>query len=372
MKRVVCCVVVLALASVAATAQAKHKPKPRSKPVSCGATLGVISPITGAAATIGAEIVNWTKLSVANWNKAHHTHFSLVEGDTQLSPAQASTVAQQFASNSKLVATVGPAASQNVSAAAPILNKAHIAMVSPAATATNLTIGASFHDFFRVVPRDDEQGPTAANYLIKTLHPKSVMVVDDQSSFSTGLAASATPVFQKAGVTVDRESVQQTATDYSALVAKASSYSVIFLTWQLPANIKLFVQQLQQQGKTTPTFATTFDGGTNYVSSFSVNAHTYPPDAAISKQYESQYGTNYTGEFGPPSYVAAQVLMTAADSLCAKHQKVTRTAMLAAVRKVKIAHSIIGRTIAFDRNGDLVGGKFYIYKLVNGNYQLVQ
>jgi ABC-type branched-subunit amino acid transport system substrate-binding protein len=108
------------------------------------------------------------------------------------------------------------------------------------------------------------------------------------------------------------------------------------------------------------------------VSSFSVNAHTYPPDAAISKQYEKAYGTNYTGQFGPPSYVAAQVIMTAADGLCAAHKKVTRTAMLAAIRKVKLKTSILGRPIAFDRNGDLIGGKFYIYKLVNGNYELVQ
>jgi branched-chain amino acid transport system substrate-binding protein len=371
MKRLLLCLVVAACAWVTATAHAA-KPKPKPKHVSCGATFGVITPATGAAAVVGQEILNWTRLAVSNWNKAHHDHFSLVEGDDQLSAAEASTIAQQFASNSKIVATVGPAASQNVSAAGPILDKAHIAMVSPSATATNLTIGASFHDFFRVVARDDEQGPTAANYIIKQLHPKRVMIVDDQSSFSTGLAESATPVFQKAGVTVDRESIAQTATDYSALVAKASSADVVFLTWQLAANIKLFVQQLQQQGRTTPTFASTFDGGTNYVSSFSVNAHTYPPDAAISKQYEKAYGTNYTGQFGPPSYVAAQVIMTAADGLCAAHKKVTRTAMLAAIRKVKLKTSILGRPIAFDRNGDLIGGKFYIYKLVNGNYELVQ
>lgn len=367
MKRVLFLVAAVGCALVTAGAQAA-----KPKPVACGATFGVISPVTGPAAVIGQEIVNWTRLSVANWNKRHHAHFKLVEGDDQLSAAQASTLAQQFASNSKVVATVGPAASQNVSAAAPILDKAHIAMVSPSATATNLTVGATFHDFFRVVARDDEQGPTAANYIIKQLHPKRVMIIDDQSSFSTGLAESATPVFQKAGVTVDRESVQQTATDFSSLVAKTNSVDAVFLAWQLPANIKLFVQQMQAQGRATPTFATTFDGGTTYVSSFSVNAHTYPPDAAISKQYEKQYGTNYTGQFGPPSYVSAQVIMTAATSLCVKHKKITRTSLLAAIRKVKIATSIIGRPIAFDAAGDLIGGRFYIYKLVNGSYQLVQ
>ncbi len=374
MKRFVLMTGVVACAVVSGTAAAaKHPSKTKPKHVSCGATFGVISPVTGAAAVVGQEIVNWTRLSVANWNKRYHDHFSLVEGDDQLSAAEASTIAQQFASNPKIIATVGPAASQNVAAAAPILDRVHLAMVSPSATQTGLTVGAPFHDFFRVVARDDEQGPTAANFIIKQLHAKQVMIVDDQSSFSTGLAESATAVLQKAGVTVDRESVQQSATDYSSLIAKiGSSTDLVFLTWQLPANIKLFVQQLHVQGKTTPTFATAFDGGADYVSSFSVNAHTYAPDQAITKQYEATYGTNFTGEFGPPSYVAAQVIMTAADSLCAAHKPVTRTAMLASIRKVRIAHSIIGRPIAFDRNGDLINGRFYIYKLVNGNYQLIQ
>jgi ABC-type branched-subunit amino acid transport system substrate-binding protein len=198
-----------------------------------------------------------------------------------------------------------------------------------------------------------------------------MMVVDDESSFSVGLADSADTVLKQNGVTVDRESVSQQATDYSSLVAKAGSADLVFLTWQLPANIKLFVQQLQAQGKKTPTFATTFDGGTNYVSSFSINAHTYKPDAALVHQYEALYGQNYTGQFGPPSYVAAQVVMTAITSLCKAHKPISRVSVLGAIRKVKLPKSILGRPIAFDKHGDLVNGRFYIYRLAGKNYQLV-
>lgn len=360
-------------AAVAALVGSTVEPASAKKPAArCGATLGLIAPLTGQAAVIGAEIENWTKLAISDWNTRHHTRFTLVEGDTQLSPAVASTIAQQFASNSKIVATVGPAASQSVVAAGPILNRAHVAMVSPAATLTTLTVGSTFHDFFRVVARDDEQAPTAANYMISKLHVKDVMIVDDQSSFSTGLASSAAAVFQRAGVSVDRESISQSATDYSSLVAKARSHDLVFLTWQLPANIKLFVQQMHAQGIQKPTFATTFDGGTDYVSSFSINVHNYAPDAAIVHRYEAKYGKNYTGEFGPPSYVSAQVIMTAVDSLCAKHRKITRPAVLAAIRKVKLKHTILGRPVAFDKRGDLVNGRFYIYHLVGTTYQLVQ
>jgi branched-chain amino acid transport system substrate-binding protein len=360
---------VLAAAATAGTARPAATAAP--KLASCGGTIGLIAPITGPAAVVGEEIRNWSLLAVANWNKQYHTQFTLFEGDDQLSAAEASTVAQQFASNQSIVATIGPAASQNVAAAGPILNRAHLAMVSPSATQTSLTSG-KLPDFLRVVARDDAQGPTAANFIARSLHAKRVMIVDDQSSFSLGLADSAGSVLKKVGVTVDRESISQNATDYSSLVSKAGSAGLVFLTWQLPADIKLFVQQLHAQGSKVPTFATTFDGGANYVSSFSINAHTYAPDAALVRQYEAQYGKNYTGQFGPPSYVAAQVIMTAIDSLCVKHKPISRVSVLAAIKKVKIARSILGRPIAFDRHGDLVNGRFYIYRLVGTTYKIVK
>ncbi len=359
--------IVTGIAATAGPAGAASKP-----PTTCGGTIGLISPLTGPAAVVGQEIKNWSQLALTNWNKQYHTQFTLFEGDDQLSPAEASTVAQQFASNQSIVATIGPAASQSVVAAGPILNRAHLAMVSPSATQTSLTTSGTLPDFFRVVARDDAQGPTAAAFIAHKLHARSVMVVDDQSSFSTGLADSASAALKADGVSVDRESIAQKATDYSSLVAKAGSSSLVFLTWQLPADIKLFVQQLQAQGSKVPTFATTFDGGTNYVSSFSINAHTYAPDAKLVKQYEAQYGANYTGQFGPPSYVAAQVIMIAIDSLCKAHKTISRQSVLAAIRHVKIAHSILGRPIAFDKRGDLVNGQFYIYRLVGKSYSIVK
>ena len=147
--------------------------------------------------------------------------------------------------------------------------------------------------------------------------------------------------------------------------------NAIFLTWQLPANIKLFVQQLHSQGLNMPTFASTFGGDTDYVSSFSINVHTFAPDAALVRQYQALYGSNYTGEFGPPSYVSAQVIMTAIDSLCKAHHAISRATVTAAIKKVKIAHSILGRPISFTSHGDLVNGYFYIYKAQGSTAQLV-
>ena len=84
---------------------------------------------------------------------------------------------------------------------------------------------------------------------------KTVMIVDDQESYSTGLADAVGSVLKKGGVTVDRESISQKATDFSSLVAKVSSSTkVVFTPFQLASQTQLFAQQLKSQGKSAVVF----------------------------------------------------------------------------------------------------------------------
>ena len=122
----------------------------------------------------------------------------------------ATTVTQQFTSNSKIVAVVGPAGSQEVEAVGPLMARAGLAFISGSATAAALTTG-KYPTFFRVVSKDSVQGPEDANYIVNNLHPKALMIVDDQEAYSTGLVAAMLPIFKAAGIKVDHESVSQKA-----------------------------------------------------------------------------------------------------------------------------------------------------------------
>ena len=81
----------------------------------------------GDVAAIGQEQLNWAKFAVDRFNEERGTTFTLVEGDTQLDPAQAATVAPQFVSNSDIQAVVGPAGSQEVEAVGSIYGNAGMA-----------------------------------------------------------------------------------------------------------------------------------------------------------------------------------------------------------------------------------------------------
>ncbi len=344
---------------------------------SCTTSIGLEAPLTGSVAPLGQEQLHFAELAVAMDNAANKTKISLVQGDTQLQPAQATTVTQEFISNSNMVAVVGPAGSQEVEAVGGPFGRAGMAFISGSATAVALTTG-KYPTFFRVVSKDSVQGPQDANYIVKTLHPKDLMIVDDQEAYSTGLVSAMLPVFQAAGIKVDHESVSQKVTDFSALVAKVTpATSVVVLPWQIAANAQQFGRDLAQQHKTALIFGTDglFSPGTftitgSYVSSFGPDITAIPADAAIVAAATAKYGS--FGTFGPPVFAATHVIDEAIASVCKAGQTPSRSNVLAAIKQTNESTSILGQPISFDSHGDLVNGKFFLFKITSaGKYQLI-
>jgi len=344
---------------------------------SCIASIGFEGPITGPVAPLGTEQLHFAQLAVAMDNAANKTKITIVQGDTQLQPAQATTVTQQFISNSSILAVVGPAGSQEVEAIGGPMARAGMGFITGSATAVALTTG-KYPTFFRVVSKDSVQGPQDANYIVKTLHPKAIMIVDDQEAYSTGLVSAMTPVFQAAGIKVDHESVSQKVTDFSSLVAKVTpDTSVVVLPWQVAANAQQFGRNLAQQHKKAVIFGTdglfspgTFTISGSYVSSFGPDITAIAADSAIAQAAKAKYGA--FGTFGPPVFAATHVVDEAIASVCKSGQTPSRANVLAAIKKTNEPTSILGQPISFDSHGDLNGGKFFLFKIDSaGKYQLI-
>jgi branched-chain amino acid transport system substrate-binding protein len=343
----------------------------------CAASIGLEAPLTGPVAVLGQEQLHFAQLAMSMDNTANKTNISLVQGDTQLNPAQATTVTQQFTSNSKIVGVVGPAGSQEVAAAGPLFGRAGIAFISGSATNAALTTG-KYPTFFRVVSKDSVQGPQDANYIVTNLHPKAVMIVDDQESYSTGLVSAMTPIFKAAGIKVDHESVSQKTTDFSALVTKVTpTTSVVVLPWQVAANAQQFGRNLAQQHKNALIFGTdglfspgTFTINGSYVSSFGPDITAIAADAPIAAAAKAKYGS--FGTFGPPVFAATHVIDEAIASVCKSGQTPSPANVLAAIKKTNEPASILGQPISFDSNGDVVNGKFFLFKINSaGKYALI-
>jgi branched-chain amino acid transport system substrate-binding protein len=341
----------------------------------CVATIGMEAPLTGPLAGLGQEQLHFTQLALA-MDKTNRMKISLVQGDTQLNPAQATTVTEQFTSNSKIVAVVGPTGSQEVEAIGPLMARAGLAFISGSATAAALTTG-KYPTFFRVVPNDSVQGPQDAHYIISHLQPKALMIVDDQEAYSTGLVAAMLPIFTSAGIKVDHESVSQKTIDFSSLVAKVTpATSVVVLPWQIAANAQQFGRNLAHEHKKAVIFGTdglfypsTFTISGSYVSSFGTDITAIPADAAIVAAAKARYGS-YVGTFGPPVFAATHVIDQAIASVCKSGQTPSRSNVLAAIKKTNEPTTILGQPIAFDSHGNSVHRKFFLYKINSaGKYQ---
>ena len=344
---------------------------------SCVATIGMEGPLTGPVAVLGQEQLHFAQLALLKDNLANHTKITLVQGDTQLNPAQATTVTQQFTSNPKILAVVGPAGSQEVEAVGPLFARSGIAFISGSATAAALTTG-KYPTFFRTVSKDSVQGPQDANYIVNTLHPKALMIVDDQEAYSTGLVSAMVPIFKAAGIKVDHESVSQKTTDFSSLVAKVTpATTVVVLPWQIAANAQQFGRNLAQQHKNAVIFGTdglfspgTFTINGSYVSSFGPDITAIPADKAIAALAKTKYGS--FGTFGPPVFAATHVIDNAIAAVCKSGQTPSRANVLAQIKKTDEPATILGQPIKFDSHGDVVNGKFFLFKIdSSGKYNLL-
>ncbi len=333
----------------------------------CVASIGFIGPITGPVAFIGEVQLNWMQYAVDVFNEELSIDISIVEGDNQFDTAQSATLAAQFVDNADMVAAVGPAGSDNVDAAGAVFEDldSDFSFVSP--SSTRVGIAATYTGMFRTVPTDAEQGPTTADYMIAQGASK-VFLIDDQSSYSTGLADSTTAALEAGGVEVVTESVSQDVTDFSALVSTIpDDADFVYLPWQVAANGQIFANQMAEQGKTIRIFGSDGMDSEDFTAAGSLVA-TFAPDiagvagsadllAGFLAEYES------TNTFGPPVFVAAQVIIEATYRVCMTGATPDRASVQAEIRNTDLADSILGSPVSFTSDGDLAGGQFFISEI---------
>jgi branched-chain amino acid transport system substrate-binding protein len=93
-------------------------------------------------------------------------------------------------------------------------------MISGSATNPTLT-EQGFKNVFRVVGRDDQQGPAIASYLATEKKPKVVAVIDDATAYGEGIANEVEKTLKAANVKVlPREKGTDKTTDWKAVLTK--------------------------------------------------------------------------------------------------------------------------------------------------------
>jgi len=187
--------------------------------------IGHVAPLTGGIAHLGKDNENGARLAIEEANAAKITidgkevKFVLVAEDDQADPKVGTTVAQKLV-DAKVVGVVGHLNSGTSIPASPIYNQAGIPVISGSATNPKLT-EQGFKGQFRVVARDDQQGPAVANYLTANNKPNVVAVIDDATAYGEGIANEVEKTLRAAKVNVlPREKGTDKTTDWKAILTK--------------------------------------------------------------------------------------------------------------------------------------------------------
>ena len=200
-------------------------PAPPPPPPPTVIKIGHVAPLTGSIAHLGKDNENGARLAIDEANAADLTiagkkvKFELVAEDDQADPMVGNTVAQKLV-DAKVAGVVGHLNSGTTIPASAIYNQAGLPMVSGSATNPAYT-EQGFKGVFRVVGRDDQQGPAIANYLVNNNKPKVVAVIDDATAYGEGLANEVEKTLKAAGVKVlPREKGTDKTVDWKAVLTK--------------------------------------------------------------------------------------------------------------------------------------------------------
>jgi branched-chain amino acid transport system substrate-binding protein len=380
-------------ALVAATLGGTASAKVANSPLCKKAGLGYAGPLTGNAKFLGDDQSNWEKLFISSWNAGkaipgvpkslHRVKLNLaIAGDSQLNPDVAANVARQMVANKTILGMVGFAGSNENLGGGPVLDRAHLGYVSGSATLDTLATGTNstkpLKDFYRVVPQNAQQARSGVPYIIKTLKLKKndkVLIVDDGEAYGIGLANDAQKLFQKAGLKVTRDTVNESSTpnasfgaqiQVEATKAAAGSYKLVYAPTQVASDSQTFDQDLQTASYTGGFMAT--DGSVDpshfntpgaYISFFG------PSITKITKAYRDAYKAKYgatsaNDPFGAPSFVATQMLGVAISEACSAglstKLSTARAQVVSKLKHVSQSTTILGYSMAFNNKADAYHG----------------
>ncbi|MEP7055381.1 MAG: branched-chain amino acid ABC transporter substrate-binding protein [Actinomycetota bacterium] len=355
--------------------------------------IAFIAPLSGSLTALGVGMKNSVKLAIDQANTKGTVKGFTIELDAQDDTGKADVggqVAAKVASDAAVAGVVGTLNSSVALQAAPILDKQHIVMISPANTAIGLTgrdkIDAQvrpYANYFRVATTDDIQGPFAANYVSKDLHLTKVAVIHDKKAYGQGLAAAFTKQFEaNGGKVVSQETVNPGDKDFSSVLSKikptgpeliyyGGEYPEMSLLSSQAKPLGLKIPLMGGDGVYDPTYITVAKDAAEGDLATSVGAATEKLDSA--KQFVTDYAAAKFADpysaYGAQAYDAANVIINAmAKALKGKKtlDAAGRQAIIDEVQKTDFS-GVTGK-VAFDKFGDTTTKLLTVYKVTSGKW----
>ena len=344
--------------------------------------IGLAAPLTGPSARIGKDLQNGAQLALDDANAKHPTvngkpvFYKLALADDQSDPRTAVTVAQQLV-DKHVVGVVGHWNTGCSIPASRVYSDAGIVQIAPASTGHQYTL-QHFDTALRIMGHDDSSGAYTGAYAVKTLKAKRIAVVDDRTSFGSGLATQFIKgVEANGGTVVDREYFDDKTTDFSGVLTaiKAKKADLVFFGG-IDAQAAPIAKRMRQLQISAPLL-----GAGGFVSQTFLQLAGKDGEGVTAlepgrpldrmpggKAFDAQYRAKYHVPIelhAPFAYDAAATIVAAVQQTQSTEPKKVVAAVHATNRP-----GVTG-TIAFDAEGNLRDPAFTIYQVKDGKWVVV-
>lgn len=340
--------------------------------------IGSAGPMTGPDAAFGEQMRRGAEMAVSEINAAGGVNgqkLELVIGDDACDPKQATAVANKMVTD-KVVFVAGHYCSSASIPASDIYKEGKVLQITPASTNPALTDGAFAKGnttVFRTVGRDDIQGPTMANYILKYHKGARVAIIHDKTAYGKGVADEAKKALNKGGVReVMYEAINRGDKDFTALISKmkAAKVDIMILGGYHPEGAAI-IKQSREQGLAsqmvgfdalaTDEFAKLGGTATNgVIMSFPPKAEDDPKNADLVKKFRDQ-------KYNPEGYTLFSYAAVKVWAEAANKAKSTDAAAVAAALRSGSYDSAVG-PLVFDQKGDIKNPVYDIYVWKDGSY----
>ncbi|SJZ52728.1 amino acid/amide ABC transporter substrate-binding protein, HAAT family [Enhydrobacter aerosaccus] len=341
--------------------------------------IGSAGPMTGQYAAFGEQMKRGAEMAVQEINAAGGVNgqkLELLIGDDACDPKQATAVANKMVSD-KAVFVAGHFCSGSSIPASDIYKEGKILQITPASTNPKLTddaLAKGNTTVFRTCGRDDVQGTTVGNYLLKHYPKARVAILQDKSPYGKGVADETKKALNKGGMReVMYEAYNDTDKDFTALINKMKREKIdMIVLGGYHTAAALIIKQAKEQG--LPTKMVGFDaletaefyqlGGaaTNGVlMSFPPKAEDDPKNADLVKKFRD-------AKYNPEGYTLFSYAAVKAWAQAANKAKSTDPAAVAAALRSQTYDSAVG-PLAFDQKGDIKNPVYDIYVWKDGKAQ---
>lgn len=335
--------------------------------------IGVFEPLTGALAYGGVPQANAIKMYVEALNAAGGISGRPVVLDLQDErgdPKEAANLAQKFASDSSIIAAIGPLASTSALAAAPIFTQAKMLLFAPNSSHPDLTKNTSY--VFRGVNTQAQLAQPFADFLATKLKAKRLAIIVATDEFSKSNAALTSAYLKDKYKDVEivlTESVTADTRDFRPLLTKLQNLKpdVVWII-AFPAESAAFVTQLKQSGQkyvlhggtnlAIPTFLELAGAAAEgiYFHGFFHPTDPRPAAKAFVADYEKKYGAqpDQWAAFGDDAIV---VVTLAIKTSLASGQCLSRQGVVDAMRQIPPYEGLTGVKKFIPGSGDIEPAK---------------